>query len=216
MSDAEEFALHLALPVGNDSPEGFAESLDDHARVHSGRRFDGCQSGGRRGCSKQTQPERLNRSAGHFRAELCVGDQQSTAATQIAFAEAAQVIKGGAESGDEGYRRSESRFSLRGGLAFLAKIEVLTPRLGGFHALPGALAYGQVRQSWWNHQRLVRATDHDIDGPIVDVEACGAKTRDCIHDEQSFRAGLAKGAGNRFDVVADPGGTLGGLNVHDA
>jgi len=53
MRDAEQLALHFALPVGDDGSKIVAELFHDGSLIDSLGRFDGSQRGGRSGRCKQ-------------------------------------------------------------------------------------------------------------------------------------------------------------------
>jgi hypothetical protein len=62
----------------------------------------------------------------------------------------------------------------------------------------------------------LRAADEDVDAPGVHVEVGGAEAGDGVDDEEGLGVFGFEEPGDAFDVVADAGGGLGGLDEDGA
>ncbi len=125
-------------------------------------------------------------------------------------------VKRCAESGDERDGGGVGGLAVLGVLALLAEVEVVARVVGGLHAIPGAIADGEVAEAGRNHDGLLRAADEDIDTPGVHVEVRGAEAGDGVDDEEGFGVGVLEQLGDGRDAVADAGRGLGGLHEDGA
>ena len=96
------------------------------------------------------------------------------------------VVERCSECGDEGYGGGVGGLAVLRVLALLAEIEVVARVVAGLHAVPCAVADGEVAEAGRNHDGLLRAADEDVDAPGVHVEVRGAEAGDGVDDEEGF------------------------------
>src|SRR5690606_17373610 len=122
----------------------------------------------------------------------------------------ADVLQRGAQTQHQRSRRRERRVAGDAAFGVRLQAEVEIPVLGGLLFLPGLLADGSEGQAGRNHHGLLRAADHDVQSPAVDIERHGAKARNGVNDKQ--RIGLGYDLAHRLDVVRHTGGRFAGLH----
>ena len=160
--------------------------------------------------------------AGHLGDGLCVLDELLASCDEVSGGVlrrgglVGDVVQRRAECGDERDGRGVGALAELGVLALLAQIEVVARIVAGLHAVPGALADGEVAEAGRDHDCLLRAADEDVDAELVHVDVGGAEAGDGVDDEEGFGVGFLEQLGDGAEAVARAGGGLGGLHKDDA
>ena len=189
MRHAEDLALHGALPVGRHQAELGLQRLHHRARIHPFRHSDSGSRSRWRIRRKKRKAQRHQARPRRRRIHLRIVDQRDTALFQVAACLPGNIIQRRAQPRHQRHRRRIGRLALDLILALLAQIKVVARILRSFHRLPRLLADAQIRESGRNHDRLLRAANHNVHAPAVHIDRLCPQPGNPIHHQQRLTLG---------------------------
>ena len=146
--ETKNFALHRALPIGDDRAEASAQLLDDGARIHAGGRRDGGQGVGGRALGKELQAQALGRRPRRLREHPGIRDQ-------LLAPQPADVFECGVERHYQRGGGRETHFALGERLPLSREMKVVARQAGALDKSPGLLADAREGEARGHHQRLL-------------------------------------------------------------